>query len=168
MHIYKIYRKIPTKYKQNLYSIPKIIKFTEDKDDFISKNKEYEKIINHPFYNSGGIKTSINELNQFILNPICENKLVINREDDKLLSFEYIDCEEKLFLPLFYKTLMEISPKDNIELFTESLYNKYYGKSNNLNIMLNSLNFHQKYHRKYYQNTMQEYILIMIQDFIVI
>jgi CRISPR/Cas system-associated protein Cas5 (RAMP superfamily) len=36
---------------------------------------------------------------------------------------------------------MEISPKDNIELFTESLYNKYYGKSNNLNIMLNSLKF---------------------------
>lgn len=47
----------------NIYIVPKIIIFTEDKDDFISKNKEYEKIINHPFYNSGGIKSSINELN---------------------------------------------------------------------------------------------------------
>ena len=125
----------------NIYIVPKIIIFTEDKDDFINKNKEYEKIINHPFYNSGGIKTSINELNQFILNPICKNKLIINREDDKLLSFEYVDCKEKLVLPLFYKTLMEISHKDNIEQFTESLYNKYYDKSNNLHIMLDSLKF---------------------------
>ena len=125
----------------NIYIVPKIIIFTEDKDDFINKNKEYEKIINHPFYNSGGIKTNINELNQFILNPICKNKLIINREDDKLLSFEYVDCKEKLVLPLFYKTLMEISPKDNIEQFTESLYNKYYDKSNNLHIMLDSLKF---------------------------
>jgi len=36
---------------------------------------------------------------------------------------------------------MEISPKDNIEQFIESLYNKYYDKSNNLHTMLNSLKF---------------------------
>ena len=129
-----IFIKFIEKFQQNIskiYIIPKIIIFTEDKDDFMSKNKEYEKIINHPFYNSGGIKTSINELNQFILNPICENKLVINREDDKLLSFEYIDCKEKLFLPLFYKTLMEIS----LKIILNYLLNHYI-----INIMVKVIN----------------------------
>ena len=87
----------------NIYIIPKIIIFTDNKEEFINKNIEYKKIIEHPFYNSGGIKTDINEIKQFILNPICKQKLNINREDDKLLSFEYIDCKEKLLLPLFYK-----------------------------------------------------------------
>ena len=70
----------------NIYIIPKIIIITNNKDEFIKKNIEYNKIINNPFYNSGGIKTNINEINQFILNPICKKKLLINREDDKQLN----------------------------------------------------------------------------------
>jgi len=138
-NIYIKFIEIFQKNINNIYIIPKIIIFTENKDEFINKNKEYEKIINHPFYNSGGIKTDINEINQFILNPICKKKLIINREDDKLLSFEYIDCKEKLLLPIFYKTLIEISPNDNIEQFTKLLCNKYYNKSNDLDTILNSL-----------------------------
>ena len=60
----------------NIYIIPKIIVFTNNKDEFINKNIEYKKIINNPFYNSGGIKTYINEINQFILNPICKKKII--------------------------------------------------------------------------------------------
>ena len=88
---------------KDIYIIPKIIIFTDNKEKFLNENIEYKKIINNPFYNSGGIKTNINEINQFILNPRCKKKLLINREDDKQLSFEYIDCKEKLVLPILYK-----------------------------------------------------------------
>ena len=42
-------------------------------------------------------------------------------------------------LPIFYKTLMEITPNDNIEEFTQLLCNKYSNKNNELDLMLNSL-----------------------------
>ena len=79
----------------NIYIIPKIIILTENKEEFINENIEYKKLIDHPFYNSGGIQTDINEINNFILKPKCKEKEITN------LSFEYIDCKEKLLLPLF-------------------------------------------------------------------
>ena len=124
---------------KDIYIIPKIIIFTENKEEFINKNIDYKKIINHPFYNSGGIKTNFDEINKFILNPICKKKILYNKDDDKQLVFEYIDSKEKLLLPMFYKTLMEITPSDKIEQFTESLCNKYYNKSKDLDILLNTL-----------------------------
>ena len=42
-------------------------------------------------------------------------------------------------LPIFYKKLMEITPNDNIEEFTQLLCNKYSNKNNELDLMLNSL-----------------------------
>lgn len=119
--------------------IPKIIIFTDNKEEFMNKNIEYKKIINHPFYNSGGVKTNLNEIEEFILNPICKKKVLLNIDEDKNLSFEYIDSKEKLLLPMFYKTLMEIEPNDNIEKFTYSLCNDYKNKSTNLDNILNSL-----------------------------
>ena len=123
----------------DIYIIPKIVIFTNNKEEFINKNKEFNHIINNPFYNSGGIKTNIDEINDFIINPICKKKLILNKEDDKQLCFEYIDYKEKLMLPIFYKSLMEITPNDNIEEFTQLLCNKYSNKNNELDLMLNSL-----------------------------
>jgi len=123
----------------DIYIIPKIVIFTNNKEEFINKNKEYNKIINNPFYNSGGIKTNIDEINDFIIKPICKNKIILNKEDDKQLCFEYIDYKEKLMLPIFYKTLMEITPNDNVEEFTQLLCNKYSNKNNELDLILNSL-----------------------------
>ena len=124
---------------KDIYIIPKIIIYTDNKEDFINKNIQYKKIINHPFYNSGGIKTDFEEINKFILNPICKKKILLNKDDDKQLVFEYINSKEKLLLPMFYKTLMEITPNDKIEKFTESLCKKYYNKSEELDILLNTL-----------------------------
>ena len=67
---------------KDIYIIPKIIIYTENKEEFINNNIEYKKIINHPFYNSGGIKTEFDEINKFLLNPICKKKLLLNKEDD--------------------------------------------------------------------------------------
>ena len=116
----KLYITFIEKFKENLkdmYIIPKIIIFTGNKEKFIEYNKEYSSILNHPFYNLGGIKTSFNEIKQFILNPII-NKKILNRDDEGQLTFEYIDCKEKLGLPLLYKSLIEVTPNDKYDIFT--------------------------------------------------
>ena len=122
-----------------LYIVPKIIIFTDNKEDFINKNNEYKKIINHPFYNSGGIKSNMDEISNFISNPICERKILSNNNDDKQLVFEYIESKEQLLLPMLYKTLLEVVSNDKIDSFNQFLFNKYYNKSGSLDILLNSI-----------------------------
>ena len=46
-------------------------------------------------------------------------------DDDEQLTFEYIDSTEKLELPLFYKTLLNLTQIDKIEKYNELLYSKY-------------------------------------------
>ena len=61
----RLYIKFIEKFQENLkdiYIIPKIIIFTGNKEKFIEYNKEYSNILNHPFYNLGGIKTSFDEI----------------------------------------------------------------------------------------------------------
>ena len=124
---------------KDLYIVPKIIIFTDNKEEFINKNNEYKKIINHPFYNSGGIKSNFDEISNFISNPICERKIISNNYDDKQLVFEYIDSKEQLLLPMLYKTLLDVVSNDKIDSFNQYLFNKYYNKSSSLDILLNSI-----------------------------
>jgi len=124
---------------KDLYIVPKIIIFTDNKEEFINKNNEYKKIINHPFYNSGGIKSNFDEISNFISNPICERKIISNNYDDKQLVFEYIDSKEQLLLPMLYKTLLDVVSNDKIDAFNQYLFNKYYNKSSSLDILLNSI-----------------------------
>ena len=136
----RLYIKFIEKFKENLkdvYIIPKIIIFTENKDKFIEYNKEYSNILNHPFYNLGGIKTSFDEIKKFILNPI--NKKILNRDDEGQLTFEYIDSKEKLGLPLLYKSLIEVTPNDKIDIFTKNIFEKYSKDSISIKNLLNSI-----------------------------
>ena len=119
--------------------IPKIIIFTENKSNFLNNNEKYMNIINHKFYNYGGIKTSFEEIQNFILNK-PKNKLSLNQKDSENLIFEYIDNKEQLILPLLYKVLMEVAPNDKIEEFTRYLNDKYSNKSLDIKILLNSIN----------------------------
>ena len=69
----KLYIKFIEQFIENLkdiYIIPKIIIFTGNKDKFIEYNKNYSNLLNHPFYNLGGIKTSFEEIKQFLLKPL--------------------------------------------------------------------------------------------------
>ena len=116
-----------------MYTTPKIIVFTKNKEKFIEYNKEYG---NNIFYNYGGIATNIEEIKKFlhignensmncssifttqimnsssantnqnennILNPINSilvstqvEKKNLQKQDEIQLTFEYIDCIEKL------------------------------------------------------------------------
>jgi len=162
----KLYIDFIKKFKsilQDIYVIPKIIIFTSNKEKFINynkNNKENEDIINHSFYNYGGIKTSFNDIIKFVKNTITinkneepelsseykhENSFIIYenlKEDSELiqLTFEYINEKDELILPLLYKVLI-IRDKidDNKEKYTLELYNNYTYKNNKLKKLLGSI-----------------------------
>ena len=123
----------------DIFIIPKIIIFTSNEEIFLENNKNYNNE-NNSFYNLGGIQTSFKEIKNFLSKPLTKpiNKKDIIEEDQ--LTFEYIDCKEKLVLPLFYKSPIEITHTDNIEKFTDYLYNKY-SSNKEINTLLNSIKY---------------------------
>ena len=52
------------------------------------------------------------------------------------LTFEYIDSDEKLILPLLYQSIININKIDNIEKFNEYLYSKYLNQNKSMNELL--------------------------------
>ena len=129
-------------FKKNLndiYVIPKIIIFAANKEKFIQSNIQYQNIINDPFYNIGGVHNTFGEIKDFIINPVGKNKVILKRDDEGQLTFEYIDNKEKLALPLFYKSLIELTPNDKIEQFTNLLYNNYCKNNKELESLLSPI-----------------------------
>ena len=105
-----LYNEFIKKFEENIrdiYIIPKIVIFTLNEEKFLEKNKNYN---NDSFYSLGGIQTSFNEIKNFLFHPLSKNDV----EEENSLTFEYIDCKEKLILHLFYKSLIEITSRDNI------------------------------------------------------
>ena len=112
---------------------PKIIIFTRNKQTFIENNKDYK---NNTFYNFGGVVDTFQEVVKFLRS---ESKLKkINNADDVQLTFEYIDEKEKLFLPLFFKTLIDKLSNNNMEKYTSSLYDEF-SKNEKVNNLLGSI-----------------------------
>ena len=121
----------------DMCTIPKIIVFTKDKEEFLKCNKDfyYDRNI---FYNSGGIASSFNEIKKFLNDEIILNKH--NLMDDSQLTFEYIDCKEKLLLPILFKTLINNNVSNTtIEKYNISLYEKYSKENGELKKLLRSI-----------------------------
>ena len=145
----RVYSEFIKKFKQNIsnmFFIPKIIIFTRSKERFIEYNPEYLEDDNK-FYSYGGIATHFNMVKTFIINKKKENKEQIfcerlrnsNVPEKIKLSFEFIDNKEKLMLPLFFKSLIDITPKDNMDEYTKYLYDTYAKEDNNLKKILMSI-----------------------------
>ena len=126
------YKEFFPKFLQNIidmYVVPKIIIFTSQggKEEFKENfgNAIFEKRFN--FY--GGVVDEFNDVKNFISENLNNQKkykeikneildLIVQRNKEEAknqLTFEYIDCKEKLLLPLFYKALIEIPSDENIE-----------------------------------------------------
>ena len=134
----QLYNEFIETFKANLidiYIIPRIIIFTSRQ----SKSKYFQNIdnLNTSFYYYGGVQTEFDSVKDFVYKQtkdkgtkdensffIQENKKR-NRHEEEQLTFERIDCVEKLVLPLYYKSLIETSHEDEIENYTEFIYNKY-------------------------------------------
>ena len=94
----------------DIYIIPKIIIFTSNIEGL---KKSIEKdIIKDQFYNNRGIHNQFEEIKTFILNQSKGKKIsLLEREEEGDLVFEYVDCEEKLAFPTFYKLLIQSNSK---------------------------------------------------------
>ena len=109
-----LYTEFIEKFQENLtdiFIIPNIIIFTSNKEQFIENNEYFNDKYNS-FYNLGGIQTSFDDLKNFLLKQILKPKNKKDIIEEKELSFEYIDCKEKLVIPLLYQSLIEIASTD--------------------------------------------------------
>ena len=156
-----LYSEFIQKFEENvkdIFIIPKILIFTSNKEEFIENDMNFEDIYirnynsndNYdyfngeyfPFYYLEVIQASFDDLKNIILKSLPKpfsktiNKIEIIEENQ--LNFEYIDCKEKLVLPLLYQTLIEITSTDDIKKYTEYLYNKY-SANEEINKLLNSI-----------------------------
>ena len=147
--------------ENELYCYPIVILFTSDNVKNIIKYKKRDSqiqfdefiynIINHPFYNAGGIFTYFDELYNYfasfkyykILN-INESQSFTNDLDySKAITFQKIETERDLILPLLYKELEsndKITSKEinNFHKFISN--NHYYSKINTLFYPLMEIN----------------------------
>ena len=63
----------------------------------------------------------------------------MKKADDIQLTFEYIDSIEKLTIPIFFKSLIDNASIDNMDEYTNSLYNDYSKNNDKLKILLDSI-----------------------------
>ena len=119
---------------EDIILIPKLLLFTNDKEQFIKDNQEYAYFINHPFYNFNGkniIKSDIYQIRKLIENLKKENKINYNEyyrksdNDNPCYNFEYIDSDKKLGLPKEYSSLKRKPQQYEIEKFNHYLLNNY-------------------------------------------
>ena len=133
------------KYINKIYVAPKIIIFTENIDNFLENNSNYNNEDNL-FFRYGGIKSNFNEIKLFLqkeTNINSTNDFELNKIDksnDVRLTFEYIDNRGKLILPLFFKSLIDNTKHDNIDEYTNALYNTYSSKNKEVKKLLGSIN----------------------------
>jgi len=135
----RLYSEFVNKFKENIIDMcvaPKIIIFTSNKEKFIKNNKEYQEDAN-VFYKFGGIATAFNEIKKFLKDDIIPQK--IKKPDDIQVTFEYIDSIEKLELPIFFKFLIDSASINNMDEYTNSLYNTYSKDNKELKILLGSI-----------------------------
>ena len=124
--------------------IPKIIIFAKNKDGYLCANIERKKYNKNTFFNLGGIKSSIEEIKNFLFtNSNIESHIKFENElfysnDDKLskylnywnttiikdeFNFGYMDKFGKY--PLLQKSLLDIIKMDDLDKYTEFLYENY-------------------------------------------
>jgi len=139
----KLYSDFVNKFKENIRDMnvaPKIIVFTNHKQEFIQNNQEFGNDDNK-FYKYGGVVTTFNEILKFLEFEKIQIKETKVRESSKEVqfTFQYINNIEDLMLPLFFKSLIDDASNDNMEEYTNSLYNTYSQNFSILKILLGSI-----------------------------
>ena len=140
----------------NIFRIcPKIIIFTSNKNKFFEINKDNESLlISHPFFNSGGIVDSYQDIKNFILSnnnklyqiqdifPLLYKKIekVLTQKEEKIkiinnpkiannnpvqLNFEYVPDRNHLILPIFLSNITKEPSEDEIKDFNKFLIEQY-------------------------------------------
>ena len=142
----KLYFEFVKSFEDNILDmciVPKIVIFTNNINVFLDYNKEYKDM--NIFYKFGGITSKFDGVKTFLENhneKVSKDKLEtkdLNDTDQIRLTFEYIDKKEKLMLPLFFKALIDIKPIDEIEQYTNLLYNTYSEENSQIKYLLSPI-----------------------------
>ena len=115
---------------------PKIIIFTGNKKAYLDRNKnDKELLIDHPFYNSGGVVDRYQNLVDFIEKKDSINtpiKIIYSSQmkrvktiEDKEFNFEYISKKNQLIFPLKFLNFIEEIDEKEIKNFNEFIFCKY-------------------------------------------
>ena len=127
---------------RDIYTIPKIVVCDKCKNTQICRSfycfgeiKTFEELDNifenKPTLDDRLIKSQIlNEVQNALDIINNKEKLGLFRNNNAQLTFEYIDCLEKVELPLLYQSLIDLTMVDDIENYNELLYSKYYDNNN--------------------------------------
>ena len=86
----------------------------------LKKMIKIKKYIHLKFWRCSNFIESVKNL---LINTLKKRDI---EETEKQFTFDYIVKKEKLVLPLLYQSLIELTSKDNIEKYTNYLYDKYY------------------------------------------
>ena len=111
---------------------PKIIIFTGDKSHFLTEVENNQNLlINHPFYNSGGVVDKFEDLYSFL----TKDKSIIEKDnyisDHSKLSeleqfnFEYISNKNQLIFPMFFSSFFKKINSKDIQKFNKISLSKY-------------------------------------------
>jgi len=111
---------------------PKIIIFTEEKSNFLTEVENNQNLlINHPFYNSGGVVDKFEDLFSFLTKDkiIFEKDIYIN-DHSKLseleqFNFEYISNKNQLIFPIFFQSFFKQINNKDIQKFNKISLSKY-------------------------------------------
>ena len=95
------------------------------------------------FYFLGDIRTTFDDILNFLTSDNWKTKLTLNEvkyegEESNELTFEYVESLEALMLPRFFRTLIKLNEKDNLDELNQYLFNKY-SESVDLKDLLNQL-----------------------------
>ena len=102
------FKEIKSFLKYDIANVRKLDKLTIESIDFNNKLKEMKELFE--------------EITAMLNGDITK----IKKEENSIqLTFEYIDCIEKLELPLFYKSLIDLTDIEKIDKYTEFIYTKY-------------------------------------------
>ena len=123
----------------DIFVIPQIIIFGANKEKLFQNNPKNRNFINKTFYNVGGFHNSFNEIKKYIKNSQGKKKVILRRDHEADLIFDYIDCEEKLALPTLYEALIQVTPNDKIPEFTKKIYQKYSKDNEKIENLLNPI-----------------------------
>ena len=122
----RLYPKFIKIFKNNIkdFSIcPKIIIFCGDANSYLTRNKDnHDLLLNHSFYNSGGVKDSYQEVRDFLIKDNYHNdphffEALIDFEEK--LNFEFILNENQLILPLFLYDYLKKPKEEDILKFND-------------------------------------------------
>ena len=144
----KLYSEFIQNFKDNIRDMcvaPKIIIFTMDKEKFYENNKNNESN-NDLFYKYKEVTTEFDEIKKFLEFEKIEIKAAqkIHKSYEIQFTFQYINSEEDLMLPLLFKSLIEDTSIDNMKEYTNSLYNTYSKNYYQIKILLDQIKSMEK------------------------